>query len=56
MINEVQAKLIIKKAEQSIEIVRLLRKDKAIGEIARELNCDRQLVEYYKKRLLKENV
>lgn len=51
MINEQQAKRIVKKAEQSIEIVKLVRKGLTAGELVKELAINRQLADYYIKAL-----
>ena len=56
ILNNDKIKKLEETAQRTLNILALIKKQKTVGEIARAVNCDRQLVEYYLKAIRKEQV
>ncbi len=54
MINEEQAKRVIKQAERTIEIVKQVRKGLTANEIVHKVGCNQSVAAYYIKLLVQD--
>lgn len=55
-INEAQAKRVVKQAERTIEIVKLVRKGLTANEIVHEVGCNQSVAKYYITLLIHKQV
>ena len=55
MINEEQAKRVIKQAERTIEIIKQVRKGLTANQIVHEVGCNQSVAAYYIKLLTQKN-
>jgi hypothetical protein len=55
MINEVEAKRVVKQAERTIQIVKAVRKGLTANEIVHEVGCNQSVAAYYIRLLTNKN-